>query len=169
MTDIRAATVGFEAKKDRLVQQQDVLWKITLVVQQIDMPEHILKAPMGTRFMIGAAEIGDDEEPIAPEKSEKTPAEKPEKTPGEKAVIRAGILCKDKLFWEWAMWEPHFRQGDPFMDEDDCAGWLCKYLGIVSRKEIGTNGVVFTQFNEICGRFEEWKRCGDPGRNLGAG
>lgn len=153
MTDTPAT---FEAKKDRLYQTQDGLWKLTLTVQQCDMPNWLLRAPMGQR--IGAAalhEIGDDEKPVtdAELKAEcdrfNAAQNKPEKTEGERAVIRAAILCSDIEFQAWSRKEFEAAQGAPvsgMWGPSTTATWLRSRLGVSSRSEIATDSAALDKF-----------------------
>lgn len=76
----------FESKKDSLRQTQDGLWKVTFTVQASDMPQGLLMAAMGTRFMLAACEIGDDETPVQqPDEAKATPGEQVTDDPGEPA------------------------------------------------------------------------------------
>lgn len=92
-TAARVAALPMEAKKDSLRQTQDGLWKVTFTVKAEDMHAAILNAPMGTRYLLAAVEIGDDEQPVKrPEK---------ELTPGEKAKRHFEASCQDDDFMHW--------------------------------------------------------------------
>lgn len=53
---------SFEAKKHAYRQTQDGI-VISFTIHPNDMPEHLALAPLGTRFGVAVAEIGDDEKP----------------------------------------------------------------------------------------------------------
>lgn len=53
----------FEAKKQAYRQTQDGI-VISFVMHPDDVSQAIAMAPLGTRFMVGFAEIGDDERPV---------------------------------------------------------------------------------------------------------
>lgn len=109
----REAALSVEAKKHALRQQQDGCWIMTLRVHQNDMPEAIMKAAMGTRYMLAMVEIGDDEEPVSravsqaekqPEPASRLPsqpvrADKERRQFSEIAPAQqAGILCGERAF-----------------------------------------------------------------------
>lgn len=109
----RENAMSVEAKKHALRQQQDGCWIMTLRVHPSDMPEQIMKAPMGTRYMLALVEIGDDEQPLPPHPAVAAPrpAKAPQPSPppvGENKHKRpfaewapaqqAGMLCSDKSF-----------------------------------------------------------------------
>jgi len=92
-----------EAKKDRLAQNQDGAWKITL--NSLDLPPHVIAAPMGTRYMIAFVELGDNEEPVSPlgpSASERAKAAYQASSPGDQARARSVMLCRDPDFQAWA-------------------------------------------------------------------
>jgi hypothetical protein len=92
-TAARVAALPMEAKKDSLRQTQDGLWKVTFTVKSEDMHTAILNAPMGTRYMLAAVEIGDNEEPV----------KQPEKqlTAGERVKRHFEASCQDEIFMAW--------------------------------------------------------------------
>ena len=130
-----------EVKKDGLRQTQDGLWKLTLTVHPDDFPQSMAMAPMGTRYMVGYAEIGDDDQPV----TEPTKARPKEEDPGKRAVTRAVLLCKEKSFQEWL--------GPNMSARDDAADWAAKYVrthcGIQSRSELSTNEEARKRFEVI--------------------
>ncbi len=113
----REAALSVEAKKHALRQQQDGCWIMTLRVHQNDMPEAIMKAAMGTRYMLALVEIGDDEQPISQRDPSPIPGagDKPgPATSGKVVPVRAdkarrafseltpsqqaGIICSETAF-----------------------------------------------------------------------
>lgn len=130
-----------EVKKDGLRQTQDGLWKLTLTVHPDDFPQGMAMAPMGTRYMVGYAEIGDDDQPVARQERQK------EEDPGKRAVTRAALLCRDSDFIEWMLG----RMPDPdFMDvEEECAKVLRAKCGIASRSELSTNEEARRKFEAL--------------------
>lgn len=78
MTDLatiaRANAYQVEARKHALRQQQDGCWILTLKVHSNDMPEDIMKAAMGQRYVCAMVAVGDDEKPIEKPRQEVVPA-----------------------------------------------------------------------------------------------
>jgi hypothetical protein len=110
----RASALQVEAKKHALRQQQDGCWIMTLRVHPNDMPEQIMKAAMGTRYIMALVEIGDDEHPLPPHTAEAAPrsVKAPQPLPvGENKQKRAfgeiapaqqaGILCNEIAFQKY--------------------------------------------------------------------
>ena len=128
-TAARVAALPMEAKKDSLRQTQDGLWKVTFTVKAEDMHTAILNAPMGTRYLLAAVEIGDDEQPVKrPDK---------ELTPGEKAKRHFEASCQDEEFQHW-LWSA-YRSSFPDQVPDDTR-WAVKHvMGVASANELLTN------------------------------
>lgn len=115
----------FEAKKHAIRQTQDG-WVVSFIVHPNDMSSDFATAPLGTRYMVGFAAIGDDEQPISPagpstqkrkdlDATEPSPGKDTAKpagetqqaryaamSAGEQAVVRAAMLPKDERFQIWA-------------------------------------------------------------------
>jgi len=97
---------GFEAKKDSLSQIQSGDWKFTMKIQFDDMPNEVLNAKPGTRFLVALA-IADqaefNEDPIF----ENGYAKGSEPTPGQRAKRQFEAVVADEKgdFGEW------FRKG----------------------------------------------------------
>lgn len=127
-----------EVKKDGLRQTQDGLWKLTLTVHPDDFPQGMAMAPMGTRYMVGYAEIGDDDQPaMEPAKVVK------EDDPGKQAVKRAVMLCKNPEFQGWVC------NGLCLPTEEDAARLLRDNCGLQSRSELATNVEARRKFEAI--------------------
>ena len=114
----REAALSVEAKKHALRQQQDGCWIMTLRVHQNDMPEAIMKAAMGTRYMLAMVEIGDDEQPVSQRAQSPIPGAGIQPAPAQPSVPaepvradrerrkfdemapsqQAGILCNEPAF-----------------------------------------------------------------------
>lgn len=123
---------AFECKKDRLYQTQDGLWKLTVTVHPNDMPDWLLKAPMGQRIGATALQEIREDEPV-PEKPKERWADK---SPAQ----QAGIRCQDERFRIWLF--------DAYPDESDigfvsgehaAAATVRKICGVQSRSELNTN------------------------------
>lgn len=120
----REASMGFEAKKDRLAQTQDGLWKVTFTVKAEDMPHGILNAAMGQRFMIAAVAIGDNEEPV------------PQDTPGMRAKKHFEAMCQDGDFQQWVDAKMQSINGPFGQSFRTSAKWI---MGIQSANELIDN------------------------------
>lgn len=152
---------NFEGKKHAIRQTQDG-WVVSFVVHPNDMTPEFAASPLGTRLMIGYAEIGEDEEPktakvVDLSKSLRGKEAYAQKDAMEQAVARACILCDDLKFKLWAS-----KQIPPGSDFPDATEWLRRRLGVKSRNEISGNDRAFqaflaleTQFKMDTGHFAE--------------
>lgn len=83
---------NFEAKKHAYRQTQDGI-VISFVCHPSDLAAALALAPLGTRYMVAVAEIGDDEKPVEP-----APAK--ERKPFDSLPLsqQAAIRCQDNDF-----------------------------------------------------------------------
>ena len=116
-------TYQLECKKDGLRQTQDGLWKLTLTVHPNDMPDEILKAPMGAHYIAVFAEYdGGEPEPEQPKERGKF-----EDLPRSQ---QAGMLCQDKRFVAWC---------PGVTTPEEAAQYVRDYCGVTSRADLDTN------------------------------
>jgi len=124
MADIKEVSYAFEAVKSALRQTKDGI-TISLVIHPNDVPNPLLSDPVGSRYMVGMARLGDDGEPIESE----------EQREARRSVISAGALCRDTDFQKWIM-NNGFSDG---VTEEDAANAVRNLLDVKSRSEIRTN------------------------------
>ncbi len=60
---------------------------------------------------------------------------------------KAGILCSDKLFHEWGLFE----------NASEAAIFLRRKCGITSRSELSVNITAIAKYNILVDEFETWK------------
>ena len=96
-------TYQLECKKDGLRQTQDGLWKLTLTVHPNDMPDEILKAPMGRKYIAVFADYDNDDPQPEYDGGETEPEQSKEKRKFEDMPRsqQAGMLCQESAFQEW--------------------------------------------------------------------
>tara|TARA_R110002020_G_scaffold18695_2_gene64969 strand:- start:12758 stop:13216 length:459 start_codon:yes stop_codon:yes gene_type:complete len=123
-TDIKDASYGFEAVKSVLRQSKDGI-VISLVIHPNDIPGPLLSDPIGSRYMVGMARLGDDEEIIEPEGVRE----------GKRMVTSAGALCRDDDF---QMWLVH-NGFSPAPTEEAAATTVKRLLKVKSRAELKEN------------------------------
>lgn len=97
--------VHCEARKVAYRQSREGL-VVSFVIHPNDMPDALAVAPLGTRYMLGLCEIGDDEQPVArekpaPSKSEVAKAKYAASAPMGQALTRACLLADDLRFQQW--------------------------------------------------------------------
>jgi hypothetical protein len=135
-------TIQFEAIKTGLRQSKDG-YTLSLVVHPDDLPDDLMRDFVGSRYMIVMVRIGDDEQPV----------DREEEFPGDHAVRMSGMVCREPEFWEYAS----SFSGDDIDSEEQCALWLCEYLGIESRKELKTDSEARELFTQLRKGFNKWK------------
>lgn len=138
MTD----TIQFESIKAGLKQSKDG-YVLTLAVHPDELPDALMRDFVGSRYVVVMVRLGDDEQPMNREGE----------FPGDTAVKMAGILCRDKEFWDWL----HGKEWLMEKNEKACTEWLCSYLDIESRKELKTNEEARDLFNRLKASFNAWR------------
>jgi hypothetical protein len=124
MTNIKDASYGFEAIKSVLRQSKDGI-VLSLVIHPSDVPVPLLSDPIGSRYMVGMARVGDDEEIIEPESVRE----------GKRMVTSCGALCRDSDFQRWLV-------DNGFTDdqtETAAAATVKRLLKVDSRAELKSN------------------------------
>ena len=123
-TKIKDVSYGFEAIKSVLRQSKDGI-VISLVIHPSDVPVPLLSDPIGSRYMVGMARVGDDEEIIEPESVRE----------GKRMVTSCGALCRDSDFQRWLV-------DNGFTDdqtETAAAATVKRLLKVDSRAELKSN------------------------------
>jgi hypothetical protein len=96
----------FEAKKHAYRQCQDGI-VISFVVHPNDLSAEVATAPLGTRYMVAFAQIGDDEQP-----TEQPKPERPKQSWSSMSrAQQAGILCNDRNFANWLGYNDYETNG----------------------------------------------------------
>ena len=124
MTDIKEVSYAFEAVKSALRQTKDGI-SVSLVIHPNDVPNPLLSDPVGSRYMVGMARLGDDDQPVESE----------EQREAKRDVTSAGALCRDTDFQKWLLDNGYCDE----VSEDEACKALRILLGVVSRSEIKTN------------------------------
>ena len=127
-------TYQLECKKDGLRQTQDGLWKFTLTVHPNDMPDAILKAPMGAHYIAVFADYDGGE----PQKEQRKFEDMPRSQ-------QAGMLCQDESFIKWL----------PADDADDAAKVVRLRCGVSSRSKLDTNTVAIPMWDAIVRNYRD--------------
>lgn len=141
--------VSCEARKASYRQSKEGL-VVSFVIHPSDMPDALAVAPLGQRYMLALAAIGDDEQPV-PVQQQETPSDRSAKakakyassTERQQALVRAARLPKDQRFQHW-VWD---HTGFP-SDEAGAIEFLRHKCG-GSRKNIDTDDVAYTAFIAI--------------------
>jgi len=136
-------TIQFESIKTGLKQSKDG-YMLSLAVHPDELPEELMRDFVGARYMVVMVRIGDDEQPLDREMVKKH----------HPAVAIAGMLCRDKLFWEYI----DMRCNENVMTEAECSEWLKYYFEIDSRAELKSNEKAREAFLQFKEEYEEWKK-----------
>ena len=171
----------FEAKKHAYRQTQDGV-VISFVVHPNDLNAALAVAPLGTRYMVAVAQIGDDDQPVPPgvksagmdsssihERSLEV-ADGPLVAPistetavapggqtkggwyGLKPSARAALLCKEPEFWRWAS----ERTGLTLESEKAADAWLKDRIGLFSKADLNPDNSPHNP--KALGRFKTIER-----------
>ena len=126
-------TLQFEAVKVAL-KQDATGYVLTLKVHPDEIPDELMRDFVGTRYVIVAARLNDDETPVFV----------------SNRVTRSGMLCRDVRFWKW------LNAGDyeSNHDEQSATSWLHDRCGIDSRTELNGNKIAQIKFDKIVKEFE---------------
>jgi hypothetical protein len=134
-------TSQFEATKMALKQTKDG-HVLTLSIHPDEIPEEILRDFVGARYMVVMVRLADTEVPF-----------NREEFTGAKLVKIAGMLCRDKMFWNFLHEEGYiFKE-----NEMEATEWLYDYLSIPSRAELKTNIEAQHLFEKLNQEFKQWK------------
>lgn len=135
-------TSQFEARKIALKQTKDG-HVLNLAIHPDEIPEEILRDFVGARYMVVMVRLADTEAPMV----------RAEEYAGARLVKQAGMLCRERQFWDFL-----HEQGDIFeRSEESAVDWLCAYLNITSRADLKTNEKAQKLFEQINSEYKKWK------------
>lgn len=134
-------TMQFEAVKVAL-KQDKTGFVLTLCMHPDEIPEEMLRDYVGSRYQVVMVRIDQNEKPM----------ERQEDDSGAKAIQLAGILCKDKRFWQY------LHQDNQILTENEkeSTDWIREYLGVQSRAELRTNNKAVIRLLSLNKEFQEW-------------
>jgi hypothetical protein len=129
--------IAFEAIKIAIRQDRNG-YVLNLAIHPHEVPEDLLRSPVGTRYMVGMAEFEQasfeaEQDIIAIEDY------------GKKIVKKAAIICRRKSFINWIGVE----------NEVQASIWLKSALKINSRSELRDNLKAQAAFVELMEEFED--------------
>ena len=152
------AAVHCEVRKIAYRQSKEGL-VVSFVVHPDEMPASLATAPLGQRYMLALAAIGDDEQPIpvaepaqpvrvaSPDRAEAGKARYVAQTPQEQAVTRAAMLPKDRRFREWLTEYTGWLSGE--MTEEEAAWSIRHECCVDSRRELATDAGAYKAFLDL--------------------
>jgi len=135
-------TSQFEARKIALKQTKEG-HVLNLAIHPDEIPDEILRDFVGARYMVVMVRLADSEAPMI----------RSEEYAGTKLVKQAGMLCRDRNFWDYLL-----EEGLIFERKEEVAvEWLCNYLDVVSRAELKTNERAQNLFEQLNREYQTWK------------
>lgn len=139
MSDPREAALQFEAVKIAFGQDKNGMI-LKLSIHPNDVPQDLMIAPVGSRYIIAAVLLNDQDEPVVG----------PKKREADLAIASSGALCRNHRFQTWM-----FHTGKaPDVSENGAIIGVREYCGIVSRSEFKTNALARSKFLELRKTFE---------------
>jgi len=131
----------FEAKKISMKQTKDG-YVLNLAIHPDEVLNEVIRDFVGARYMVVMVRLDDEEKPL-----------NREEYAGAQMVKLAGMLCRDKEFWEFL-----HSDGSLFdKSEKECIEWMQHYLVVGSRSEIKNNLAAQTALKDIYTEYKEWK------------
>lgn len=139
MTEIRDVAINFEAVKVSMNQDKNGLM-LKLAIHPADAPQDLVVAPVGTRYMIAAVMLNDQDEPVKGVK----------KREADTVISIAGALCRNERFWAW------LEDTGLAMEQSEKAAVeaVREFCGIKSRSEFSTNETARNKFMVLREQFE---------------
>ena len=114
-----SANMQFECVKVGASQNKDG-WILRLAVHPNDMSEGIALAPSGQRYLCVMVEMPETEDDL-------------DRQEADRAITLAGIVCKERTFWEYIGTLDGFAQPT---NEDQCTRALRNILSIKTRSAL---------------------------------
>jgi len=147
--EIEALSSRFEAVKIAMTQDKNG-FVLKLSIHPNDTPEDILRDLVGTRYLVVAVRIGEDEQIVKP----------PSVVKADMNIKMAAALCKDERFQVWLV----RNQLADEMSERAAAAALRKYCNIQSRAELKSNKQAADRFLALRAEFVDDLRHGTSSR-----
>jgi hypothetical protein len=144
MSDIKDIAINFEAVKIAMTQDKNGLI-LKLAIHPSDAPQDLVVAPVGTRYMIAAVMLNDQDEPVKGVKRREA----------DSVISISGALCRNPRFQDWL--ESSGLAGES--SEKAAVEAVREFCGIKSRSEFSTNENARNKFIVMREQFEaDYKR-----------
>lgn len=139
MSEIRDIAINFEAVKVSMNQDKNGLM-LKLAIHPSDAPQDLVVAPVGTRYMIAAVMLNDQDEPVKGVK----------KREADTVISMAGALCRNPRFQDWLV-DTGLAISN---NEKGAVDAVREFCGITSRSEFSTNENARNKFMVLREQFE---------------
>lgn len=124
MSEIEGMSSNMECVKIAL-NQDKTGFILKLSIHPNDVPEDLLRDPVGTRYLAVLVRVDDQDQPV-PSKT---------KSDGDQAIRIAGTLCADARFQQWLVFMHHID----IATEEAAVEYVRRRLGVRSRSELRSN------------------------------
>lgn len=135
-------TLNFEAIKVAL-KQDKTGYVLTLCVHPDDIPNELLRDFVGSHYQVVMVRLNDDNQPL----------NRDGEFEGDRAIRLAGVLCREKEFWEYLNDEGQIFEAN----EESATEWLREYLGVNSRSELKTNQEARLRLKKVNEEYKVWR------------
>jgi len=132
-------TMQFEALKVAL-KQDKTGYVLTLCMHPDDIPTDLLRDFVGARYQVVMVRLNGHEDPMTDEHD------------GDKSIRSAGILCRDKRFWDFLHDDMQIIEPN----ETDATQWLREYLGVKSRSQLKSDMKARGLLEKITKEYRSW-------------
>ena len=139
MSEIREVAIHFEAVKIAMNQDKNGLI-LKLAIHPSDAPQDLVVAPVGSRYMIAAVLLNEQDEPTRG----------PKKREADTVISQAGAMCRNDRFQAWLAEIGVALEAT----EQSAIEGIRDFCGIVSRSEFSTNENARNKFMELRRQFE---------------
>jgi hypothetical protein len=98
---------------------------------------------VGSHYQVVMVRLNQDQQPM----------QRDQEFEGDRAIRLAGVLCREKEFWEYLNDQCHILDAD----EESATEWLREYLGVLSRSELKTDQEARIRLKKINEEYKAWK------------
>ena len=166
-TIARANAISVEAKLTRHSKRSDGGINIGLDIHPHGIPQALIDAQLGDRFMVALVQIDEHEQPVQQPKeeasqniSEPAPAHpNPARARKSSPPQRCAILCNDLSFWTFLnkTYHSHMPAGCGVQDKYGAASLIRFLCDVESRSEIIPGTPAFDKWDAILSRYVGWQ------------
>lgn len=148
----REAAMPVECKKDVLKQNQDGTWKLTLTIAPDGLPDEIMRAMPGTRYQAVFVEVGDNEEPVAKARLERS--DKPRRHFHTLPLSQqAALRCQDAGFREFLKGP---TEAIGMISIETAVIYVRDFCGVESRAELDDKEAPRGKWQTLNAEYEQW-------------
>lgn len=130
----REAAISFECVKVKLAQSKDGIL-LTFSVHPDEVPDSLVRAFVGSRWLAALVRLGDDDQPVAD----------PKQVEADRMVQSAAMLCRDTSFQAFLV----RRRIATEATEVAAAEGLRAYLGVNSRADLKSDNAARRLFEDL--------------------